>query len=196
MLDGTKTFVTGGPVADYVVVAARTDPGAEGHDGISLLLVERGTTRFESGRVDTVGWRTSHTGELSLDGCRIPADQLLGQEGRGFHQVMENFQWERLVMALAAVAAAERTLEMGEYAGERTVFGRPVASLQVWRHRFADLHTEIAAARSLAYQALRSRVAGRDATREAGLHGQVVRRRARLAGGRRDGAGSRRATGS
>jgi alkylation response protein AidB-like acyl-CoA dehydrogenase len=170
VLNGTKTFVTGGPVADYVVVAARTDPNAEGHDGISLLVVERGVTGFESRRIDTVGWRTSHTGELSFDGCRIPADHLLGRAGRGFQQVMENFQWERLVMALAAVAGAERTLEMGErYAGERTVFGRPVASLQVWRHRFADLHTEIAAARSLAYHALRSMVAAQDATREVSM---------------------------
>jgi acyl-CoA dehydrogenase len=83
---------------------------------------------------------------------------------------MENFQWERLVMALAAVAAAERTLELGrEYAAERQAFGRPIGTFQVWRHRFADLATEIEAARSLTYHALRKVVAGEDAVTEVSM---------------------------
>jgi acyl-CoA dehydrogenase len=83
---------------------------------------------------------------------------------------MASLGWERLVMALAAVAAAGRTLAMAEaYAGERRAFGRPVGTFQVWRHRFADLHTEIAAARALTYHALRRVVAGDDATREVAM---------------------------
>jgi alkylation response protein AidB-like acyl-CoA dehydrogenase len=168
-LHGTKTFVTNGPLADYVVVAAVTDPDA-GHDGMSLFVVERDSPGFEARRLETIGWRTSHTGELSLDGVRVPAGSLLGEEGRGFHHVMANFEWERLVMALAAVAAAQRTLDMAmAYADARSAFGRPVSRFQVWRHRFADLATEIAAARSLTYHALRKVVAGEPAVREVSM---------------------------
>jgi acyl-CoA dehydrogenase len=161
---GTKTFITNGPVADYAVVAARSndEPGAP---GISLFLVE--ASEFEARRIETLGWRTSHTGELSFDGA---AAELLGEEGRGFAHIMDCFTWERLSMALAAVAAAERTLEMAiAYAREREAFGRPVARFQIWRHRFADLATDIAAARSLTYHALRTVVAGEDATREVSM---------------------------
>jgi alkylation response protein AidB-like acyl-CoA dehydrogenase len=169
VISGSKTFITNGPIADYVVIAARTDAEA-GHEGISLFVVERDVPGFEARRLETVGWRTSHTGELSFDGVWVPADHLLGRQGRGFHHIMANFQWERLVMALAAVAAAQRTLEVAMgYADERTAFGRPVGRFQVWRHRFADLATEIAAARSLTYHALRKVVAGEDAVREVSM---------------------------
>jgi acyl-CoA dehydrogenase len=168
---GTKTFITNGPIADLIVVAARTDVDPDAaHRGISLFVVEAGTRGFGAHRVDTVGWRTSHTGELVFDGCRVGDDALLGERGAGFIHIMENFQWERLVMALAAVAAARRTLDVAiEYARDRTAFGRPVARFQVWRHRFADLATEIEAARSLTYHALRKVVAGEDALREVSM---------------------------
>ncbi|MGH2554480.1 MAG: acyl-CoA dehydrogenase family protein [Actinomycetota bacterium] len=169
LLSGVKTFVTNGPIADFCVVAAKTAPD-QGHRGISLFVVDAGTPGFTARRIDTVGWRTSHTGELVFDGCELPADALLGEENRGFHLIMENFQWERMVMALAAVSAAERTLETAiAYASERQAFGRPIAKFQVWRHRFADMATEIEAARSLTYHALRKLVAGEDATREVSM---------------------------
>ena len=169
VLSGTKTFITNGPIADVVVVAAKTDPEA-GHQGISLFTVERGTPGFVANRIDTVGWRTSHTGELAFDDCRLPDDALLGQENRGFYHIMENFQWERVVMALAAIAGAETTLETGiQYGRERQAFGRPVLKFQVWRHRLADLATEIEAARALSYHALRKLVAGEDAVREVSM---------------------------
>ena len=169
LLNGTKTFITNGAVADFVVVAAKTDPDA-GSKGITQFVVEAGTDGFESRRMDTVGWRTSHTGELSLQDVRVPDDHRLGQVGQGFYQIMTNFQWERLVMALAAVAGAQATLEMGmRFARERSAFGRPVAKFQVWRHRFADLATDIEAGRSLTYHALRMMVAGEDATKEVSM---------------------------
>jgi acyl-CoA dehydrogenase len=168
-LTGTKTFVTNGPVADFVVVAAKTD-SEQGHRGISLFVLEAGTPGFAARRIETVGWRTSHTGELALQDCRVPPVALLGQENEGFYHIMANFQWERMVMALAAVSAAEATLELGmAYARDRRAFGRPVAKFQVWRHRFADLATEIGAARSLSYHALRMLVAGKDAVREVSM---------------------------
>jgi acyl-CoA dehydrogenase len=168
-LTGVKTFITNGPIADFCVVAAKTDPD-QGHHGISLFVVETRTPGFAARRIDTVGWRTSHTGELVFDRCDLAADALLGEENRGFHHIMENFQWERMVMALAAVSAAEATLESAiGYGKERRAFGRPIATFQVWRHRFADLATEIEAARSLTYHALRKLVAGEDASREVSM---------------------------
>jgi acyl-CoA dehydrogenase len=168
-LSGEKTFITNGSVADLVVVAAKTDPEA-GHRGISLFVLEAGTPGFVAQRMDTVGWRTSHTGELAFDDCALPADALLGEENRGFHHIMENFQWERMVMALAAVAAADRHLELAmEYGRDRHAFGRPVVKFQTWRHRLADLATDIEAARSLSYHALRKLVAGEEATREVSM---------------------------
>jgi acyl-CoA dehydrogenase len=94
----------------------------------------------------------------------------LGQENRGFHHIMENFQWERMVMALSAVAAATAHLDMAmAYGKDRHAFGRPVVKFQAWRHRLADLATDIEAARSLTYHALRMMVAGEDATREVSM---------------------------
>jgi acyl-CoA dehydrogenase len=172
-LNGSKTFITNGPIADFVVVAARTSDAADPkdrHDGLSLFVVEAGTPGFTARRMDTVGWRTSHTGDLAFDDTALPDDALLGEAGRGFYQIMEAFDWERLVMALAAVAGAEETLRLAiAYARERSAFGRPVASFQTWRHRFADLATEIEAARSLSYAALRKVVAGERATREVSM---------------------------
>jgi acyl-CoA dehydrogenase len=168
-LSGSKSFVTNGPIADFVVVAAKTDPDA-GRAGISLFVVEAGTPGFSVRRLETLGWRTSHTGEVVFEECELGADALLGEEHRGFFHLMQNFQWERLAMALAAVAAAQRTLQLAiAYGQERHAFGRPVAKFQVWRHRFADLATDIQAARSLAYHALRKLVAGEDAVREVSM---------------------------
>ncbi|HEX9235841.1 MAG TPA: acyl-CoA dehydrogenase family protein, partial [Actinomycetota bacterium] len=165
-LSGAKTFITNGPIADFVVVAAKTEPD-RGREGISLFVVEAGATGFTAHRVETTGWRTSHTGELAFDAA--PAE-LLGQEGAGFAYLMEGFSWERVVMALAAVAGAQATLELATaYGRERRAFGRPVATFQVWRHRFADLATEIEAARSLTYHALRKIVGGEDATAEVSM---------------------------
>jgi acyl-CoA dehydrogenase len=161
-------FITNGSKADYVVTAVRT--GGEGYQGISLLTVEKDTPGFTAIRIPTVGWWTSHTAELHFDDCRVPAENLLGDEGTGFVSIMKNFQWERIVMALAAVAAAQKTLEQAiEYARNREAFGRPVAKFQVWRHRFADLETEIHAARCLTYHALRKIAAGEDALREVSM---------------------------
>jgi acyl-CoA dehydrogenase len=168
VLNGQKAYITNGSKADYVVVAVRT--GGEGYAGISLIVVDRETPGFRTQRMDTVGWWTSHTGELFFDSCRVPAENLLGDAGDGFKQIMQNFQWERLGMALGAVAAAQKTLEHAiAYAKERHAFGRPIAKFQVWRHRFADLETEIAAARALTYHGLRKIVGGEDALREVSM---------------------------
>lgn len=168
-LNGAKTFITNGTIADFVVVAAKTDPTA-GARGISLFVVEAGTPGFTAARVETVGWRTAHTGQLAFRDCELPEDALLGELNGGFGHIMANFLWERTVMALSAVAGARSTLDAAiAYGRERRAFGRPVVKFQVWRHRLADLATEIEAAASLTYAALRKVVAGEDAVREVSM---------------------------
>jgi len=155
VISGSKTFITNGAWADFVVVAAKTDPDA-GHQGITLFVVDTNAPGFEARKIRMLGWRSGNTGELSFGDVRVPDANRLGDVGGGFYAIMRNFAWERLVMALAQAAGARRTLELAmRYAQDRSAFGRPVANFQVWRHRFADLATRIEAGRALTYAALR-----------------------------------------
>jgi acyl-CoA dehydrogenase len=168
-LTGEKSFITNGSIADFAVIAAKTDPAA-GNRGITLFVVDSTLEGYSAKRMSTLGWRTSHTGEIHLDGVRVGDDARLGEVNEGFVLIMRNFQWERLAMALGAMTGAEETLSLAmTFAEDRTAFGRPVSKFQVWRHRFADMGTEIEAARSLSYHALRMIVAGEDATREVSM---------------------------
>jgi alkylation response protein AidB-like acyl-CoA dehydrogenase len=165
VLDGEKVFITNGAWCDWVVVAAKVAPGdgapsEDPHGQLTLFAVDADTPGFSRRRMAMLGWRTSHTGELTFAGVRIGDDRRLGDVGSGFGQIVRAFAWERLSMSLGAVSAAETTLELAiAYARDREAFGRPVASFQVWRHRFADLHTRIATGRALTHQALRLVVA-------------------------------------
>jgi len=117
-----------------------------------------------------LGWRPSQTGELHFDDVRVPDENRLGDEGAGFYAIMQNFAWERLVMALAATSGAQLTYEVAKtYALERSAFGRPVGKFQVWRHRFAEMATRIEASRALAYHALRQVAAGENAVKEVAM---------------------------
>jgi alkylation response protein AidB-like acyl-CoA dehydrogenase len=161
VLDGTKVFITNGAWCDDVVVAAKVGvedgaPTDDPHGRITLFLVQADDAGFTRRRLPMLGWRTSHTGELTFESVRVPDARRLGEVGSGFGHITAAFAWERLAMSLGAVAAAARTLEHGiAYAREREAFGRPIARFQVWRHRFADLHTRIRTARALTYRALR-----------------------------------------
>ncbi len=160
VINGAKTYITNGSWADYVVIAAKTDLQA-GHSGITLFVVERGMEGFESRRMRMLGWRSGQTGELSFDDVRVPDTHRLGDEGSGFYAIMQNFAWERLVMALGQVTGAQLTYDLAKsYALDRNAFGRPVGKFQVWRHRFADMATRIEAGRALTYHALRLYAAG------------------------------------
>jgi acyl-CoA dehydrogenase len=169
VIDGAKVFITNGAWCNWLVLAARTGD-ADGHRGITLFLVDTDTPGIERERMKMLGWRTSHTGQIRFDEVRLPAEAVLGEIGRGFYAIMESFVWERLTMSLGAVAGAERALEAAmAYAGEREAFGRPIGSFQVWRHRFADLATEIALGRALTEHALRIYVGGGAAVTEAAM---------------------------
>jgi acyl-CoA dehydrogenase len=117
-----------------------------------------------------LGWRPAQTGELTFDDVRVPDSQRVGEIGKGFFYIMHNFAWERLVMALGAVAGAQRTYELAKaYALDRKAFQRPVGKFQVWRHRFADLATKIEAARALTYNGLRKVANGEQPIREVAM---------------------------
>ncbi|MGI5192900.1 acyl-CoA dehydrogenase family protein [Streptomyces sp. CA-288835] len=148
VIDGSKTFITNGILADLVIVACKTDPDA-GHKGISLIVVERGTEGFERGRkLDKVGMKAQDTAELFFHGVRVPAENLIGQEGRGFYHMMGNLPTERLAIAVAALASAERAFELAlEYAKTRTAFGRPIGEFQANRFALADIKAQLNVAR-------------------------------------------------
>jgi acyl-CoA dehydrogenase len=165
LLDGTKVFITGAARCDDIVVAAKVshDDGAptdDPHGQLTLFHVRADDAGLTRRRMPMMGWRTSFTGELTFSDLTLDDDRRLGEVGGGFTHITAAFAWERLAMSLGAVAAAERTLELGiAHARDREAFGRPIAKFQVWRHRFADLHTRIRTARALTYQALRLVVA-------------------------------------
>lgn len=142
ILNGAKTFITNGSTADLVVVAAKTDPSAGGR-GISLLIVDTTLTGFSVGRVlDKIGQEGSDTAELSFDNVRVPADQLLGIEGRGFPQMMAQLPQERLIIGINAVGATELAVEYTvRYAKEREVFGAPLLEMQNTRFELAECAT-------------------------------------------------------
>jgi len=151
LLNGSKTFITNGWHADLVIVVAKTDPAA-GAKGTSLLLVERGMPGFEKGkRLKKLGMKAQDTSELFFDNVRVPAENVLGgaaQLNRGFICLMEQLPWERLQIAIGAVAAGQSAIDWTlAYVKERKVFGQPVASYQNTRYTLAELQTEIQVAR-------------------------------------------------
>jgi acyl-CoA dehydrogenase len=157
VLDGSKMFITNGVLADIYFVAARIDQGAgdRRHRGISMFLVERNTPGFTvSRKLDKMGNRASDTAELAFEGMRVPVENLLGAEGKGFYEVMRVFQRERLVAGLHAVAGCARALEDTiAYVQQRHAFDEPLSKKQVVRHKLADLATLIEAGRWLTYAA-------------------------------------------
>jgi alkylation response protein AidB-like acyl-CoA dehydrogenase len=157
VLNGSKTFITNGINADLVIVVARTDPEAPGSKGISLLVVERGMPGFTRGRnLEKVGLKAQDTAELFFDDVRVPAENLLGTENRGFFHLMDNLPQERLSIAVGAVASAETVLaHTREYVTGRTAFGKPVASFQNTRFVLAELHTETTVARVFVDECIR-----------------------------------------
>ena len=154
VINGAKTYITNGTRADFITLAVRT--GEEGYGGISLLLFPTDVKGFEvSQSLHKLGNKSSDTGLLYFQDCRIPARYLLGEENQGFYYIMQNFQGERLVGGITAVAAMQQMWDDAvAFAKERKAFGRPVIKFQVWRHKLAELLTQIEAGRQLAYAAV------------------------------------------
>jgi acyl-CoA dehydrogenase len=150
VVNGTKTFITSGARADFVTTAVRTSAAEKPYQGISLLVIERGTPGFTvSRKLDKMGWRSSDTAELSFADARVPAANLVGPENQGFWLIMQQFQSERLSMALQCAAVARRCTDLTiEWARGRETFGRPLSSRQVVRHKIAEMARQADVARS------------------------------------------------
>lgn len=153
VIDGSKMWITNGTRADLLTLAVRT--GEAGYAGISLVSFPTDTAGFTVGKkLEKVGNLASDTAILHFEGCRIPRRFLIGEENAGFFHVMTNFQGERLVSAITAVAGMEQMVAQAvAYGRERKAFGRPLIGYQVWRHRFAEHLTAIEAGKRLCYQA-------------------------------------------
>ncbi|GAC1436263.1 MAG: acyl-CoA dehydrogenase family protein [Solirubrobacteraceae bacterium] len=165
LVNGSKMFITNGVRADFLVCAVKTS-AAGGHHGLSFLLVER-SSGIDSQPIEKLGWHASDTALISLQDVFVPAENLLGEENQGFYLIMANFQWERLLMALGAVAAMQAAFERTlAFALERRAFGRALGGHQVIRHKLAEIATTIAGGRAITYNALRLFSEGADAVRE------------------------------
>jgi acyl-CoA dehydrogenase len=161
VLNGSKTFISNGQLCDLVIVAARTDPGA-GYRGISLLVVERGMPGFERGRnLDKVGMHAQDTSELFFHDVRVPAGNLLGEEGGGFVALMQNLPRERLAIGTTALAGADAVFATTlAYCKERQAFGRAIGKFQHNRFVLAEIATELAVARAFTDKAVLEHNAG------------------------------------
>lgn len=151
-VNGSKMFITSGARANQLTCAVRT--GGEGYKGVSLLVVEADTPGYTvSKKLKKMGWWASDTALIFFDDCRVPKENLLGQEGQGFYGIMENFQHERLQLSIMANMTAQMALEESvKYCKEREAFGRTLTGFQVTRHKLADMATLVEASREFVYR--------------------------------------------
>lgn len=164
VINGAKTFITNGVSGDLYFVAARTQDTALKHRGLSQFLVERDTPGLTvSRKLRKTGMWASETAELVFEDVRVPSENLLGEEGRGFYQLAQGLQRERLLSAVLSVSAARQALDdTVEYLQGRPAFGRPLSEFQALRHRIADMAARVEAARRLTYSAAEAFAQGAD----------------------------------
>ncbi|MBP8002089.1 MAG: acyl-CoA dehydrogenase family protein [Chloroflexi bacterium] len=168
-VNGSKTFITSGYRADQVTIAVRT--GETGAQGITLLVIERGTPGFTvSTPLRKMGWWASDTAQLFFDDCDVPVSNLIGAENMGFYAIMANFQRERLQLAVMANMTAQLALEESlRYAREREAFGKPLAGFQVTRHKLVDMATQLEVSREFTYRVAAKMNAGADQVKEVSM---------------------------
>jgi len=166
VVNGSKTFITNGGVADQITCAVRT--GGDGAHGVSLLIIDTKSDGFTvSQKLKKMGWWASDTSQLYFDDVRVPVENLIGEENMGFYIIMSNFQMERLSLAVMATTTAEVALELAlQYVQEREAFGRPIASFQVTRHKLADMATQVEVSKEFNYRIAAKIGAGEDCITE------------------------------
>ncbi|HYZ71064.1 MAG TPA: acyl-CoA dehydrogenase family protein [Thermoleophilaceae bacterium] len=152
VINGSKTYITNGHRADFIVLVTKTDPDA-GYDGFTLFLVDMDSPGvIREKKLEKLGMHASDTALLAFDDVRVPDHAVLGEVGKGFYHIMWELQGERLIGAAGCVAGAQRAFDKTlEYAHERTAFGRPIGKFQVIRHKFAEMATQIESARQMVY---------------------------------------------
>ena len=153
VISGSKTFITNGTRADFVTMLVKTSPDRGAH-GCSFFLVPTNLPGFHvAKKLKKIGNKSSDTAELFLDDVRVPKRYLLGEEGQGFMYLMQNFQTERLIASVGAIAGCFRALDFSvEYGRTRTTFGKPIIKREVWQHKFVDHYTRVEAARAFVYK--------------------------------------------
>ena len=155
IVNGSKTFITNGVYGDFIVTVVKTNPEA-GTAGVSLLVIDRNMEGVSANKLKKLGWHASDTAELSFDNVRVPAENLVGEEGRGFYYLMNGLQLERLVAVPAAVTAMEWAIQKTlQYMSERFAFGRPINKFQVLRHRIAQMSSEVESLKAFTYHCCR-----------------------------------------
>jgi len=169
IVNGSKTFITNGVYGDLIVTVVKTNPKA-GAAGVSLLVIDRHLEGVSATKLKKLGWHASDTAELAFDNVKVPAENLIGQEGQGFYYLMGGLQLERLVGAIGGYAACEEALQYSlEYMAQRTAFGRPINKFQVLRHRVAQLASELEAAKQFVLYCSRLHNDGKYAVKECSM---------------------------
>lgn len=168
-VNGSKTFITSGIRADYYTVAVRT--GGEGFGGVSLLMIEKGTPGFSTGKsLKKMCWWASDTAELFFDDCMVPVENLIGVENTGFFAIMANFQSERLMLTSMANMTSEMALEEAlKYAKEREAFGRSIVKYQVIKHKLVEMATRLEVSKTMMYNVAANMNAGIDQIKEVSM---------------------------
>lgn len=171
ILNGSKMFITNGVHADLYCVAAKTDSDGPASQGVTIFLLEKGMPGFAVSRaLEKHGWLSSDTAELAFDNLRVPAANVLGDEGRGFYAIMQNFQNERIVLGAMAVGEAQAAIDLTlDYVKNRQAFGAPLWDKQAIRQRLAMLAARVAAARAFVYQTAARDAAGEEVVREVSM---------------------------
>jgi acyl-CoA dehydrogenase len=151
IVNGSKTFITNGVYGDFIVTVVKTNPYA-GAAGVSLLIIEQSMKGVSTRKLKKLGWHSSDTAEISFDNVRVPVENLIGEEGRGFYYLMNGLQLERLCAVPGAVTGMEKAIEVSlQYMSERQAFGRSINKFQVLRHRVAQLSSELEALKAFSY---------------------------------------------
>ncbi|WP_299107064.1 acyl-CoA dehydrogenase family protein [uncultured Tenacibaculum sp.] len=169
VLNGSKTFITNGVYSDYLVVAAKTNP-EDKHRGMSIFIVDRDTPGISSTKLDKLGWRASDTAEIAFDNVEIPAENLMGEEGKGFPYIMQHFALERLVMGVNAHARAEYAVDyVLQYMSEREAFGKTLDKFQALRHKVAEMASRVDMCREYNYSITKRLNDGQYVVKEASM---------------------------
>ncbi|MCL4123985.1 UNVERIFIED_CONTAM: hypothetical protein GTU68_061361 [Idotea baltica] len=169
ILNGSKTFITNGVYSDYLIIAAKTDP-SDKYKGISIFVVDREAKGITATKLDKLGWKASDTGEIAFDNVEIPAENLLGEEGKGFPYIMQHFALERLLMGVNAHARAQFAVDYAiKYMKERLAFGKSLDKFQALRHKIAEMASKVDMCREYNYSITKRLDQGNYVVKEASM---------------------------
>jgi len=169
IINGSKTFITNGVYSDYLIVTAKTNT-SDKYNGISIFVIDRNTPGITATKLDKLGWKASDTAEIAFDNVKISANNLMGDEGKGFAYIMSHFALERLVMGINAHARAEFALDYAvQYMSEREAFGRTINKFQALRHKVADMASEVEMCKEFNYSVAKRLNDGQYIVKEASM---------------------------